>query len=140
MSSVNLSLVCVFLFVSLSVYIFTHPLICFSSVLSIRLNVARLVPICLSASLPLLCACKSVCLAVLAICHLSVPICLSAYLSVCLSDCLPICLSAYLNVCLSVCAYLSAPICLSAYLSAYLTACLSVCAYLSVCLSDCLPI
>src|SRR6218665_518262 len=77
-------------------------------------------------------------------CSVCLPICLSAYLSVCLSVCLPLCLSASLFASLSVCLYFCVPLCLSksrcvcssVYLPLFLSAFMSV--YLSVCLPVCL--
>ena len=57
-------------------------------------------------------------------------LCLSLYLSACLSVCMSVFLSFYLSVCL--------PVCMSVFLSVCLPACLSVC--LSVCLSACLSV
>src|SRR6218665_1270851 len=72
-------------------------------------------------------------------------VCLSAYMSVCLSVCLLICVSAYLSVCLSACLpscmFVCISGCLHICLSAYLSFChLSLSSFLSAYLPACLPI
>ena len=84
----------------------------------------------------IICQSVFICLLYLPVTHTSgrVASCLSVFL------CLIVCLSTYLSVCLSVCLCQSVYLCLSFSVSVSLSVCLSVCLCLFVCLSACLAI